>query len=256
MDWKKKFVNKIVCGDCLELLKEIPDKSIDLVLTDPPYNIGFIPQRGTFDAIKNDNLNWEKFGKFIQPILNNFYRILKDNSVAYIFTGFSSSSSFYYQYLINAGFNVKCQLVWVKNNFGIGYHFRPQHEDIWVCFKGNPPPPKNAISSVIFESKVSSSKQFHSCQKPLSLIRRLIQQYTKEKEIILDSFVGSGSVAVASKQLNRKFIGIEIEEDFCKIAEKRLKETPTNLNKFTLMQEKTIIQIENETKLKKTLMEY
>jgi len=172
IDFSKKL--NLIQGNCLEVLKELPDKSIDLILTDPPYNIDFKPPRGTHDKILNDNMQWEEFDKFMQPIIQELFRVLKDDSVAFIFTGFSSA---FYKYATQAGFNVKCQIVWVKNNFGIGYHFRPQHEDIWACFKGEPPTLREGISSVQFCDKVNGVDLVHSCEKPIPLLEKLINQY-------------------------------------------------------------------------------
>lgn len=222
IDLTKKL--NLIQGDCLEVLKQLPDKSIDLILTDPPYNIDFKPQRGTFDKILNDSMQWDEFDKFMQPILNELYRVLKDNSVAFIFTGFSSSSSAFYKYATEAGFNIKCQIVWVKNNFGIGYHFRPQHEDIWACFKGNPKIPIKAISSVQFFDKVNGVDLVHSCEKPVPLLEKLLKQYTDQDCLILDCFMGSGSTGVASLKNQRKFIGIELDQNYFNIASKRCKE--------------------------------
>lgn len=199
------------------------DNSVDLILTDPPYNINFKPQRGTFDGIENDNKSWEEFNKFMQPIMNECFRVLKNGSVAYFFTGFSSSSAFY-QYAIKAGFNVKCQIVWVKNNFGTGYHFRPQHEDIWCCFKGRPHVPEKAISSVIFEKKVNGVDLLHSCEKPVNLLKILLKQYTKMNSLIFDPFMGVGSTAIAAKETNNNFIGFEIDEEYYKSSLKRIGE--------------------------------
>jgi len=217
-------LNKIYCMDCLEGLKLIPDESVDLIVTDPPYNINFKPQRDTFDIIENDNMSWDDFDTFMSPIIKELYRVLKNNSVAYIFTGFSSSSSSFYKYCIEAGFTVKCQIVWVKNNFGIGYHFRPQHEDCWACFKGNPEKPLKAISSVIHEKKINGVKLVHSCQKPVKLLKILIKQYAKKGAIILDPFMGSGSSAVACKELEMYYIGFEISKEFVDISNERLQQ--------------------------------
>jgi site-specific DNA-methyltransferase (adenine-specific) len=221
IDLNKKL--NLIQGDCLEILKQLPDKSIDLILTDPPYNIDFKPPRGTFDGILNDSMQWEEFDKFMQPTLNELYRILKEDSVAFIFTGFSSSSAFY-KYATQSGFNIKCQIVWVKNNFGIGYHFRPQHEDIWACFKGNPKIPNKALSSVQFFDKVNGVDLVHSCEKPVPLLEKLLLQYTNSTDLIIDCFMGSGSTGVAALKNQRRFIGIELDKQYFDIAKRRCEE--------------------------------
>ena len=220
IDLTKKL--NLIQGDCLQVMKELPDESIDLICTDPPYNIDFEPQRKTHDKILNDSMNWKDFDEFMQPILNELYRILKPDSVAFIFTGFSSSSSSaFYKYATQAGFKVKCQIVWVKNTFGIGYHFRPQHEDIWACFKGEPSIPKYGISSVQFFDKVNGIDLVHSCEKPIPLLEKLIKQYGESDSLVLDCFMGSGTTGIAALKLDRKFIGIELDEKYFKIAKER-----------------------------------
>jgi site-specific DNA-methyltransferase (adenine-specific) len=211
IDLNKKL--NLIQGDCLEVLKQLPDKSIDLILTDPPYNIDFKPQRGTFGKILNDSMQWDKFEEFMQPIMNELYRVLKDDSIAFFFTGFSSSSAFY-KYAIQAGFTVKHKLIWVKNNFGIGYYVRPQHEEIWFCFKGKPPLPKKAISSVILANKVNGIDLEHSCQKPVPLLEHLLKPFSKEGDLILDPFMGSGTTGEASLKNQRRFIGVELEGSY------------------------------------------
>lgn len=216
-------LNRVYNMDCLEGLKQLDSTSVDCIIIDPPYNINFKPQRGTFDKIENDNMSWADFDSFMQPIINECFRILKGNSFMFVFTGFSSSSSFY-KYVTNSGFNVKAQLVWVKNNFGIGYYFRPQHEDIWACMKGKPPLPKRALSTVLFEKKVNGVDLVHSCEKPQELLRKLIKNYCLDGGIVLDCFAGSGSTLLAAKHLSRQFIGFEILPENCGIIENRLKQ--------------------------------
>ena len=220
-------LNKIYCMDCLEGLKKIPDNSVDLVLTDPPYGINFIPQRENSklrlgsECIENDDKIGKEWVKWFMPICKEAFRILKDKGVTYFFSGFNPYY-YYYYFLMECGFEIKANLIWVKNNFGIGYHFRRQYEQILVGFKGEVETPKKAMSDVIFEKKINGQDLLHSCQKPERLIHKLIKQYSKEDELVIDMFMGSGTTAVACKQLNRKFIGFEINPEYVKIANKRL----------------------------------
>lgn len=218
LDLDKKLT--LIHDDCLNVLKQLPAESIDLICTDPPYNIDFIPQRKTHEGILNDNMDWEKFDAFMQPVMYELYRVLKNNSVAFIFTGFSSSA--FYKYATTSGFRVKCQIVWVKNNFGIGYHFRPQHEDIWACFKGEPAIPREAISSVQYFDKVNGIDLLHSCEKPVPLLEKLINQYGEIGGIVLDPFMGSGSTGEAAFKCGRRFIGVELDSEHYLVAKKRV----------------------------------
>jgi len=222
--------NNIYQGDCLELMKDIPDNSIDLVLTDPPYGINFIPQREESRKkfgkipIENDEIIGKEWVKWFMPICKECYRVLKDNSVSYYFSGFNPYY-YYYYCLLECGFEIKANIIWVKNNFGLGYHFRRQYEQILVGFKGDVKKPKKAMSDVIFEKKVDGTALMHSCQKPKKLIKILINQYTKYDDLILDPFLGSGTTAVACKELGRKYIGIEINKEYIDITNERLRKT-------------------------------
>jgi len=221
--------NKIYLMDCLEGLKMIPDESVDLILTDPPYGINFVPQReGSRERlgdtpIANDELIGEDWCVWFIPICKELFRVLKKDSVAYFFSGFNPY--YYYYSLINCGFSIKANIIWVKNNFGIGYHFRRQYEQVLVAFKGFPKTPDKAMSDVIFEKKVDGMALLHSCQKPENLIRVLLKQYSNDNNLVLDPFMGSGTTAICSKQLGRRFIGFEIEQKYIDIANERLNQT-------------------------------
>jgi len=228
-------INQILTGDCLEIMRTFPDKSVDLVLTDPPYGINFVPQRESRKKalhdipIANDELQGKNWVEWFLPISKELHRILKDDSVAYFFSGFNPYYYYYYYSLMESGFTIKANLIWIKNNFGMGYHFRRQYEQCLVAFKGEPKPPEKAISDVIFSDKVSSNSILHSCQKPEDLIAKLLVQYSKEGDIVIDPFLGSGTTAAVCKMFNRSYIGIEIEPRYVEIAKKRLNSAPTPL---------------------------
>lgn len=229
-------LNKIYNEDCLIGLRKLPNESVDSVITDPPYGIGFVPFRETSrerlhnTPIANDEIKGEDWLKWFLPISKEIYRVMKNNTVAYFFCGYDSY--YYYYSLREAGFFIKGNIIWVKNNFNLGYHLRRQYEQIVMVFKGNPPTPEWSMPDVIFEKKVPGYELQHSCQKPENIIRVLLKQYTKENDIVLDPFMGSGTTAVVCKQQNKKFIGYEIEKKYFDIAEKRLLNTANPLNKW------------------------
>ena len=185
--------NKIICGDCLEVMKDIPDKSIDLVLTDPPYP----------DYYKEEY-------KYKDGILDG---LKKFNCKQLIF--WTAKVDFPLDY---TGIHI-----WDKrSNWGMAY------ERIFV---------RNADKNFRLYSYVSLKNKLvaqlardiftkHPSQKPIKLIEKLINEYSKENDTILDPFLGSGTTALACQNLNRNFIGIEISPEYCKIAEDRLKQKP------------------------------
>lgn len=212
-------VDNLLLGDCLELLKTIPTGSVDLVLTDPPYNINLVPQRGTTSAIEGDNMSAEEFTSFLTEVFRECFRILKDDRVLISFMGWQTVSSFE-RALLGAGYKIKSMPIWVKNNFGIGYYTRPQYEPMYLCFKGTPATPEKPISDVLQYPKVN--KQIHSCQKPVELLSKLIATFSEEGAVVLDPFIGSGSTAISAIKTGRHFVGMEIAPDCFQQASERV----------------------------------
>jgi DNA modification methylase len=198
--------------DCLDVLPQIPEKSIDLVVTDPPYGIKM--DKG-FEG-------FEGFGGFGKPIYRRRYdddwdcsrppkevfnHIIRTCRLALIFGGN------YFADLLPLGHH---WIAWDKLNtmptFG-------DCELLWTNAK------RKSVSKITCEYNGLLGKEEsrnHPTQKPIKLLRDLIDRYDKEGGLICDPFLGSGTTAVAAKQLGRKFIGIEIEEKYCEIAAKRL----------------------------------
>lgn len=231
------------CGDCLELMKNIPDKSIDMILCDLPY--------GT-TACK-----WDKVIPF-EPLWEQYKRIIKDNGAIVLFGSEPFSS---YLRMSNIK-NYKYDWIWNKKKvahplnakimplkkheiisvFGRGkIAYYPQGlkevkkvqkrnnvksligDGYSVCGKSNKTTLQkwgNYPSSIIEYSK--EHKTFHPTQKPVALLEYLIKTYTNENELVLDSCMGSGSTGVACVNTNRNFIGIELDEKYFNIAKERI----------------------------------
>ena len=227
MIYPKDYINKICCGDCLELLKNIPDESVDLVLTDPPYMIGYKTgyrknkKHDFCSEIKNDN-NPE----LISNVIKELHRTLKDNSAGYMFC--SSDKIDFFKKEIEKYFKIKNIIIWVKNNWTAGdlsAQFGKQYEMIILFNKGRKKFNGKRITDVWYFNRISGKKQFHQNEKPLDLIKQAIEKHSIEKDIVLDPFSGSGTTAVAAKELERDFICMEISKKYCEIAEKRLELT-------------------------------
>ena len=227
----EQFINKVICSDCLEVMKDIPDKSIDMILTDPPYGMNYQSSWRTatkqFAKITNDtNIDW--FPEFIKEC----YRILKDNSHIYIFCNDYNISKFR-DLQEQAGFKNKRTLVWVKNNHTSGDllgDYANKTEFINYAQKGRRLLNGGRDTNVLNFSRVS--KLEHPTQKPVDLNEYLIKKSTNENDIILDPFAGSGTTGVACKNLNRKYILIEKEPEYIDIINKRLSQL-TEDNKDT-----------------------
>lgn len=221
-------INHLYNNDCLHIMQEMEDESVKLILTDPPYGVAFTPQRKRAKErlgdrpVMNDEIQDEQWVEWFTPICKELYRVLEKDSVAYMFSGFKVDR-YYYSIMEECGFNIKAVMIWVKNNFGLGYHFRRQYEKIVVGFKGNPPTPDKAISDVVFDKKVNGKDLRHSCQKPLPILETLLKQYTEKGDIIFEPFAGSCSHVVACIRTDRNWIACELDEHHYKNGLERLR---------------------------------
>jgi len=202
-------LNKIYCGDCLEIMKEIDNKSIDLILTDPPYGKKSDKGTGGFGSSKNRRYadNWDS----VIPIADVFNEIFRISRNQIIFGGN------YFNLPIS-----NCWLVWDKKGDIAFKNPFADCELIWTSFK-------KPIKKYLFKQqgfiRDSKDKIYHPTQKPTGLFQRILEDFSNENDIIFDPFIGSGTTAVACKLLDRNFIGIEINPDYVDIANKRLANT-------------------------------
>lgn len=220
----EEMLNTITLGDSYELIKNIPDKSIDLVIIDPPYlfdNFG----GGCFgNERKNSRKELEKIRRgFDYSIIDELKRVMKKTNI-YIFCSKAQLKDY---------FNIFAEentdlLVWHKTN-PIPAIANNYLSDLEYCFfareKGIEVHCNYQTSSKMYESpmnKKDKEKYKHPTIKPLPLIKKLIQNSSNKGDIILDCFSGSGTTCVAAKELDRQFIGIEIDSEYHKISIDRL----------------------------------
>ena len=211
--------HRLMCGDSTSVdavEKLMNGNKVDLLFTDPPYGIDFKPQRGTHDRILNDNLNDNEFNKFLDDVFSCAFSFMKDNTYAFIWTGWSKIGSF--EKSIQNYFKIQAMHIWVKNNFGIGYYSRPKHEPFYLCLKGKPIYPEKAPSDVWEANKVNQT--VHSCEKPVNLIINILDVYHKNSHI-LDLFGGSGSTLIACEKTNRLCYVMELDPKYCDVIIKR-----------------------------------
>jgi len=213
-------INNIIKGDCIPILKKFPNNCIDLIITDPPYgdNVAY----GFNNKIIKNNQN---------PLINclalsEFYRVLKKNSSVYLFTNWKHYP-FLTEFIIRyTKFKIRHLIVWKKHNFGLGWAFRHQYELILVLEKGKPKYYLTNFSDVQTCSHINHNKKNHPHEKPIDLIKKIIEHSSKRGDLILDPFCGSGSTCVACKKTGRKWIGIELGEGWVKVANGRIKIYP------------------------------
>ena len=231
----KSQLYRIAQGDSHELIKAIPDHSVDLILTDPPYNLaqhstGNIPLLGR-SAMNNDLAPWDLIEFKPEEWIAEFLRILKPTGNLFIFTSYNQIGKWYE--LLDHKFDATNFMVWHKTNpapkiFKAG--FLNSCELIYTCWnKGhtwnfiNQAEMHNFIESSICMKPERLSDPKHPTQKPVSILKKLITIASNENDVIFDPFMGVGSTGVAALELGRKFIGFEIAPDYFTAAEKRIK---------------------------------
>ena len=210
------YIGKVNCMDCLELMAQMPDKCVDLVLTDPPYGINADKGVGGFGSSKTDKHyedNWDNQ----RPNKKIFDEILRVSKNAIIFGG-----SFFTD-ILPVGNH---WIVWDKTG---GIKFQNPFSDCELAWTNiNKKIIKKYI--VIQQGFIAEERErFHPTQKPISLMEKIIMDYSKDDDLILDPFAGGGSTLVACKNSGRNFIGIEISPKYCDIAEARIKSLPQPL---------------------------
>ena len=210
---------KLYQGDCLEVMDELikDDVKVDMILTDPPYGIDLTPQRenGKFKntkVINDNNLCW------LPKFVNQIYALTKNTAI--IFCAWQNIDKFKIE--LEKKFTIKNILVWNKDWFGMGNNYRPNYELILLCCKTNITTKSKNKSNILTYRRIPPQELKHSCEKPVGLLEDLIYELTDENDIVLDSFMGSGSTGVACLNTNRKFIGIELDENYFNIACDRL----------------------------------
>lgn len=201
----------LMLGDCLEKMKELPDKSVDCVITDPPYGIGeSLGKNITRENLAKPNDYGYKTWDVTKPSGEYFKEIMRVSRNQIIFGGnyFNLPPS-------------SCWLVWDKEN---GNNDFADCELAWTSFNTAVRLFRYRWAGMLQGNMRHKEKRTHPTQKPVSLMKWIVQNYTKSNDLVLDPFMGSGTTGVACVQLKRRFIGIEKDEDYFHIAEKRITE--------------------------------
>ena len=226
---------KLYQGDCLQIMDEIATNSVDLVVTDPPYLMDYQSNRrkkiDRFAKIMNDKDNYN----LIQEYFQKCNRIMKDNTAIYCFCSWHNIDFFKYEF--EKYFKLKNILIWNKNNHGTGDlrgSYAPKYEFILFGHKGRTLLRGKRIPDVIDCDKIPSKKLTHPTEKPQELLEIFIRQSSDKEDIIFDGFMGTGSCGIAAVNLNRSFIGIELDENYFEGAQNRIETAKLNVRQNRL----------------------
>ena len=229
MKYPDDYINKVIQGDCLEIMRGMPDKSVDLVLTDPPYgiNVGGKSRERERERVivgiaaipfgnkgRNKRIvapkSYTGFDDTRIPSAEIFEEMRRVSKNQIIFGG-----NYFTVHLPSSS----CWSVWDKDN---AESFFADCELAWTSFNTAVRKVKWRWFGMLQGDMKNKEERVHPTQKPVPVMSWILENYSEKNQTILDPFLGSGTTAVAAKALNRNFIGIEISEKYCAIARERL----------------------------------
>lgn len=222
---------KLLYGDCLERMKEIPNNSIDLIITDPPYKTTSRGCSGTMGGYWKENL--AKSGKIFEEnnisckdYLPELYRVLKDKSLFYIMTNNKNLIEMLNE-SVKVGFKFIKSIIWNKGNKICGRYYMGCYEHILLFRKGGDRPINNCgtpdiLNIPIHKQKDINGRNLHDTEKPEELWKILIENSSNINEVVFDPFMGIANDMDACIKLNRKFIGIELDEKYFEIPKNKV----------------------------------
>ena len=241
-------LNTITNSDCLKYLKKLPDNSVDLVLTDPPYFIGF-------DGGKGWDKQWKNDREYIQWCIEwtkECIRVLKDERMLVVWGTLKTEAFLLYKLALNRmeGITPQNEIIWSYNWGGRSKdNFARKHEYAWCYSTGKKflfnaddvridrkmntnirtglQHTKGTIPTCVWEKNNHTTSEdycgWHPTTKNIEILERIIRAYSNENDLVLDCFMGSGSTAIACKKTNRDYIGCELDKEYISKARKRIK---------------------------------
>jgi site-specific DNA-methyltransferase (adenine-specific) len=243
------YVNRIICGDALHSLRSMPDRSIDIVITSPPYNFGHAYAQDERD----DTREWNEYFRTLNEIWGECYRVLKPGgriavNVQPLFSDYIPTHHVISNQLKNLGFLWKAEILWEKNNYNAKYtawgswkspsmpYLKYTWEFIEVFDKETHKKSGSreliditdtefkewVIGKWSFPPEIRMKDYGHPAMFPEELPRRLMKLFSYRDDIVLDPFNGAGTTSLVAWKLGRRFIGIDISEEYCNCALRRI----------------------------------
>ncbi|MFH1540477.1 MAG: DNA methyltransferase [Elusimicrobiota bacterium] len=250
----KKYLNHIIQGDCLKLLKTIPDNSIDMTFADPPFNL-----KKKYNGYR-DSLEFQEYLNWCEQWVSEMVRITK--STGSIFIHNIPKWLTYYSVYLNKIADFKHWICWNASTAPMGKTLQPAHYGILFYAKEKSKlkfyeircphkrerkssylmkdyggkksllhpfgPLVSDVWSDIYRIKHNKFRDEHPCQLPLHLLERIILMSTDEGDIVLDPFAGTGTTAIAAKRLGRNYVGFELDNNYVEIAKNKLLKEKSN----------------------------
>ena len=239
-------INKIEIIDCIEGMKKLENDSVHISITSPPYNVGN-SVRGNLYNEYNDSLTPEQYKKFIYSVIDELIRVTKH----YVFFNFqilSNNKNVYLDMLSDYKHNIKDTIIWHKKQVqpSIDQHILNSAFEFIIVFSKKEFCEKRSFERCFFDNRKkgqlnnnviygnnSANERFngrdeHGAIFPVYLVKEILKRFSQENDLILDPFMGTGTTAVSSRQLNRNYIGFEINERYYNIAKQRLSQKNIN----------------------------
>ena len=238
MSGKTIRTNRVEKIDAIEELKRLPNESVDLIVTDPPYNIAsskkLIQINGTLQTTADAFGEWDTYHPFdfdnlIRQLISEAYRVLKPGAAFYMFTARETNARFL-EMAVQRGFTYRNVIAMTKPPAPSYYSncWRSGFDLCMVLSKGKF---KNRTFNFLEQSEMSNVYHYnprkkvskHPTEKPTELIERMIRVSSNPGDLVVDPFLGSGTTAVAAKKLGRKYLGFELHTPYLKMIRDRLK---------------------------------
>ena len=246
-EYPKDFINNFICGNAVDIMKQIPDASINLIVTSPPYNLKNSTGNGMKDgrggkwsnaglingySHYSDNMPHKEYVKWQKECLKEMLRLIPENgAIFYNHKWRVQAGLLQDRHDIVSDFPVRQIIIWKRKggiNFNPGY-FLPTYEVIYLIAKPQFKLAQKANAHGDIWEFGQENKNKHPAPFPVALIERIIS--STNAELILDPFMGSGTTAIAAKKLGRNFIGIDISPEYCEMALQRLKNPSSIIKK-------------------------
>ncbi len=240
--------HRLLCGSATsheDILKLTDDETVDLVLTDPPYNVAYTGGTNEKLTIQNDNMSSEDFGAFLRDFYVNAFSALKEGAGIYVFHADSEGEKFR-KYFRECGLKLTQCLIWLKNSLVMGrqdYHWQHEpclfggkeytdHDPVLYGWKEGEKHKwyNNRKQTTLLKFDRPTRNKEHPTMKPIPMLGYLITNSTKAGDCVMDMFLGSGSTLIAAEQLGRRCVGTELDPKYCDVIVDRYRKYKASQN--------------------------